>query len=478
MYFTGKLRLFAAVAFAAIASVALLSQPALPQQASRPQDRCPLNPLDSPLPLGVVGIPKDACRNYTTKDFGDMAWQTFKTLVWPAVMTNPSKRGEPDTLLPITRKGPLVFETYKADWETFNKDGVTPPLVWDKYPETADVCAGAPPINHGSLVLGSIHKFGNLDAAFGRLEAPSFHILVSQKGSLVRYLTSFGKQTFNTILDNGLYGPLAVGRSEEEPVWPRLFDPGSVTIKSAWIEMDGYSEAEKLNFHTRKALVQKPDSDPAKRTCSETLVGLVALHVAHKTESSRQWIWASFEHIRNVPNSGQSDGNAYTFHDGKSTMLSAPPPKATFPLDDPFTIPTPFNVERQQVIAQVIRDLNDTWRDILKDTVWSNYRLVTVQWPRYKDRAKMTGADRDEPGKPTATPLPPCFDWVGANVSVANPVMETFLQLDSHCGMNKTCMSCHNRARNYDFIWSIPKKDHEHDKAAISVLREIMWGKR
>ena len=35
--------------------------------------------------------------------------------------------------------------------------------------------------------------------------------------------------------------------------------------------------------------------------CSTATVGLVGLHIIHKTVTQPQWIWATFEHVDNVP---------------------------------------------------------------------------------------------------------------------------------------------------------------------------------
>lgn len=470
MYFVGKLRLFAAVAM-------LLPLSAMPLQSAPPASPAscvvPTPSLDGP------GISDDVCgASVNFHEFGNMAWQTFKTLVWPA-----SGRGEADTLRELADMvGSRVFETYKADWETFQNQAAEP-LAWHRYPDKAPICANAdamkPPLDRDSLVLASLHKFGNLDQIdFDRNDAKIFHLLVTQKGSLVRYLTGFNKLTFNTIRNNGLYGPVTVKFSEDPPVPPRYFDPGSINIKSAWIEMDGISDPG--SFYTRWAWVQKPHHDVAQRTCDLKLMGLVALHIAHKTKSSPQWIWASFEHVRNVPSGEKlAEKKDYTFNDGLGTtpMETDPPPGARFPfpLDKPFKIPNPYNVERQKKIPTEIRDINVLWQGVLKDTVWSNYELVMVQWPRRRFKEELTGSEIYTPERPTAYPVPPCGE-VPSDINIANTVIETFLQLDATCGKNRTCMGCHNLTRNYDFIWSIPTKDKEPGKAAISVLRQNLWG--
>src|SRR5215469_16056734 len=60
--------------------------------------------------------------------FDDYSWRAFIALVWPALS---GQRGKPDPNQPLTALDvPLVFETYKADWETFQPNG-TPPSTFN-----------------------------------------------------------------------------------------------------------------------------------------------------------------------------------------------------------------------------------------------------------------------------------------------------------------------------------------------------------
>jgi hypothetical protein len=45
-------------------------------------------------------------------------------------------------------------------------------------------------------------------------------------------------------------------------------------------------------------------------------VALVALHFVYKTPSRPQWIWSTFEHADNVPESGESPRTGHTFNNG------------------------------------------------------------------------------------------------------------------------------------------------------------------
>lgn len=497
MYFTGKLRLFAAAAVMLLAScLPERGAPVLPDRSARVA--CPEPSLAGP------GIPDDAVCDRNLTVFGNIAWQTFKTLVWPATT---GRRGEWDTTRPITdMNGPRVFETYKSDWETFQKDAL-PPLDWHEYPQRAAVCANADamPLDDNSLVLASLHKFGNIDqrdvpAEEGR---PSIrHMVVAQNRTPVRYLTGFSEIAFNSIVSNGLYKPINLLPSVEAPDLQTTAKDGTITIKSAWIEMTNILDPD--SFHTRDALVQIPHSDPTKAKCELKRVGLVGLHIGYKTDRSPQWIWASFEHVRNVPLRGKRPTMRYTFHDGTTNpdgtvkrMLDEPPPDARLPMD-PFVVPTPFNVERWKSIPSAIQEVNNKWQDLLrqppgppntpkKPSVWSNYELVVVQWSFFAKSKEMTGLGRRVPSKTGdwlygALPVPPCRS-ADSQSNLVNSILETFLQPDTLCPLDLTCMSCHSRARNYDFIWSIPlaHKDPKNvfmpsksRQSALATLHEIL----
>ena len=476
-----KLRLLRALAYAALTSMTLLScihQPSAPPP-------CPLMPS-----LKVHGIPGDVCGTTPSFDeFGDMAWQTFKTLVWPA-----SGRGIPDTSREITdMEGPRVFETYKGDWETFQALRAKP-LAWHKYPSHVPewLCTNAaamPPLEKGTLVLASLHKFGNIDQ---RDDAPDgvyqgvFHMLVAQNGSVVRYLTGFGEKAFNLIRKNELYKPVNIARSYLPPtVGMTKADDGTITIKSAWIVMDD-KIPNPHEFYVKPAWVQRPATNPAERICDPVNVGLVGLHIAHKTESSPQWIWASFEHVKNVPYSGQGAGKPHTFYDGSGKAMDPDPPlEAHLPKKDPFIVPAPYNVERLKEIPKAVKEVNDRWQQMLRkntnnESVWAYYQLVAIQWPAFRKQPDHTGSGVQIGDMYSAQPEPPCFF---GDASLANSVLETFLQSHTQCWKEFTCMTCHNRARSYDFIWSVPLAhkgpDPSHTRReALSALREILNSKR
>lgn len=477
MRFLRNSRLFAAVGLTALLWCA-------PPQGAPPV-KCDLTPN-----LKYEKPPKDVCGDAPGfEEFGHMAWQTLKALAWPAAGRGVAndKRALVDEI-----GGPRVFETFKASWEVFQPNA-EPPLAWRLYPPHAPACKVR--LDDASLVLASLHKYGNLNQTdLGPGGERITHVVIArQNRSLVRYLTGFNKAAFAKIVAGGLYRPGSLKQSDDPPLGVRLLDDGSITIKSAWIELNGIDNP--ASFYQREAWVQDPD--PLITACRKTIVGLVALHIAHKTESRPQWIWASFEHVRNAPPPGSLDGSSYTFHDGKpGAMPPVPPDKVRTPFpeptpDNPYPYnPPPYNIQRLQSIPPAIDELNRNWREKLGEagSVWAHYQLVSIQWPGLRDRPDHTGSGRPvfndslNAVQYSASPTPPCRDLY--EPSLANTVIETFLQTETACHQDRNCMTCHNQARNYDFVWSIPLSNRGEAapvtrRDAISKLRALTpWSGR
>jgi hypothetical protein len=134
--------------------------------------------------------------------------------------------------------------------------------------------------------------------------------LVDQNGNWVRFQMRVNHEEFDYIYKNGLYSlddqisfshrpdnnhvelPLNEGSSKH----------GAMEIKLAWKELGTGDDPNR--FFTRKLSAQVseplgPDGKPAKPR--KFLAGLVGMHIAMRTQSSPEWIWATFEQIDNVP---------------------------------------------------------------------------------------------------------------------------------------------------------------------------------
>lgn len=380
---------------------------------------------------GVSGVP--------FRYFDDYSWRTFIALVWPA---KAGQRGIADPAQNLGVSGvPLVFETYKADWETFQPNAVGP-TEWSSFATTSVPCSNAQDVKPGDLVLGSFNEMGNV----GEAGVERFvNVLVAQNTTYVRYLAAYNEIEFNDIFSRKLY--LAKNVPTPSTAQPAVRSPnGAITIKSSWIEMTaGIAHPER--FYTRSAWVK----DLKTAACVKTTVGLVGLHIVQKTPTRAQWIWTTFEQVDNVP--PPNTQAAATFNKGDGTPM---PTLGTLSADylvatASASPPPPFNVERKMPIAgmtQATKAPGDTastnalWQAVLQKqgAVWQFYQLTMTQWPT-------TANSPQTDGSPSNT-----FPGLGATTAFANTTMETFDQTRVFA----SCMACHNSTRTSDFIWSLP----------------------
>lgn len=394
----------------------------------------------------VPKLPSDVCGNVAVGDepgFYELSWQLFRYLVWPAA---PGSRGEPDPTRRVSDMGgPRVFETYKADWEVFRQNAEDPG-VWNQFPQNP--CSNHRDISPSALILASTSKFGNLSV--GR-RSDSAHVLIAQNGTYVRYQMSYSGKLFDSIRLNKLYDLREVKRLTnalpDNKIDPRAFAPyGSMVLKSAWLELPANTptvrEGSPRYYVRDDAWVQIPGTNE----CRQTRVGLVGLHIVYKTFNRPHWIWASFEHVANVPEQGDRAGRRYTFNNGNQGAAMEPNANEAYLVSaqQPGQVPPPYQVERRQKIAPDANTKNREWQARLKqqrDSVWQNYKLVTTQWLGARQVRDESIANHQI--------FPTCTN---NNPASANTTMETFQQV---CVKDMTCLGCHNLARTTDHIFSI-----------------------
>ncbi|MBY5456885.1 hypothetical protein HFO89_10990 [Rhizobium leguminosarum] len=362
------------------------------------------------IPTGFHSLPIDF--------FDDYSWRAFLGLVWPA---KPGERGMPDASAKLSDSGrPLVFETFKSDWEIFQPDGAAP-AAWNTV-GGANPCKLAG-VSSDDLVLAAFSKFNNLGQAgfTPRLVGP----LVAQNRTYVRFQTAFNKTEFDQIDHDKLY-------LRDNLKGTMTFQPGAIDIKAAWIDMTGIAHPER--FYTRAAYL----IDLATEACSKSKVGLVGLHIVQKTPSRPQWIWSSFEQVDNIV---ESDSQApATFNADNNEPM---PDENPYGFPPPVQVPAAFNVDRLKPIHENTVRTNEIYRKLLAEVgvPWQFYKLVVTQWP-------IPVASPAVDGNPNNT-----FPGKGLDQSAfANLTMETFDQKKTISG----CMNCHNVTRKTtDFLWSL-----------------------
>jgi hypothetical protein len=399
------------------------------------QADCPTKPIVTVSPQ----IPPDVCipkgfppTELPIRFFDDYSWRAFIAMVWPS---NTSHRGQPDSSRRIGDLSvPLVFETFKSEWELF-PELPDAPSEWDKFGPRLP-CSNLNTVGAKDLLLAtfSFSKFGNLGEA-GQPPKPLVGTLVSQNRKYVRYSTGFNKLEYDQILTGKLYLV-----SNQRNV---TFKDGALDVKASWMDMTDVPHFEREHYYTREAYLSNPAS-PA--TCEKKTVGLLGLHIVQKTPSRPQWIWSTFEHINNVP--PPVHGMRMALNNGSGMKMPD-----DFPKDNQwppkFPEPAPYNVERKKGIHDRTLETNQHYRNALKGTIWENYQLIMTQWP-VPDPPNLPKVNPAQDGKPRHT-----FPGSGRDAdktAFANTTMETFDQER----VTKGCMNCHNETRsNTDFLWSL-----------------------
>jgi len=370
-------------------------------------------------------------------DFDLLSWQTFVALNWPVLPD-----GQPDTSQTIGQQdAPTVWESWKESYQIFLPQGQTP-AAWDSPASLPEACEN---LGEGRL----IQQMGKVPDVLDEFIQPfETGPLVDQNGVYTRNDIVVNRSMFDSIVNNGLYSQQGQQQflansnnriafecgNNQGPV-------GAIMVKSAWKVLGNGDDPS--DFHSVKALVYTPaNDDPDKgpilpASCSLQPMGLVGLHIVHKTDNAPQWVWSTFEHVRNVPEqttpADQRKG-PFLFYDANATdrPVNEPPPRPW----NPEQTATPSQIVRETPLTAATHQLNQSFQASLQavnpDSVWANYQLISTQWPT--DPA--ADCISPSPTNPLGTPAPNFL---------ANTTLETYIQ-GSVPQASSSCMECHNNA--------------------------------
>lgn len=410
------------------------------------------------------------------------AWQTFAALQWPVDSgwpDDPDMAGEPDRQfqaadwgVPVDPLGsesrPRVWETFKPVQDIFLANGAKP-TAWGVSSPAPGTCGNATGAAGMGRQLNSLSKVpsGGIQA---RLAASVVNPdetneamggwLTDQAGELVWFERLVSRAEFEYIVDNQLYLAsrqkviasnqdgkhshglsLPTGQPPQGQVqsWQ---DRGAMEIKVAWRNLSDHQELWP-RYHTAKAWLTNLKTGD----CQQAVMGMVGFHFILKSEHFPNFMWATFEHIDNVPtpSAGYTHPSGFSFYDPQCNGDDSPRCKPNQPRVDcdkkgnckPLYPKTqPVQVERLYPIPPETTQLNLAMQDkIAKVTegksVFQYYQLINTQW------AQSPVGPYTAPGK--TIPLKVSSMTSGGSQPVANVTMETYVQ-------NKTCTDCHKNA--------------------------------
>ncbi|KMM82922.1 hypothetical protein SAMN04490203_1834 [Pseudomonas taetrolens] len=396
--------------------------------------------LSTQIPFDVTATPPFTLTSLQ-RNFDDMSWQTFIALNWPALAN-----GEPNTGVQIGQHdGATVWESWKESYQIFLPQGQTP-APWQAPASIPKVCEGL----GGGRLLQQMGKVPDVLDEF--IQPFQSGPLVDQSGVYTRNEIVVNKPMFDSIVNNGLYSiqgqqaffaanptnavAFSCGNTDTSEV-------GSLMVKASWKVLDGNDRPG--SFHTVAALVYTPgNSDPNKgpvvaESCKAEPVGLVGLHIVHKTSSAPQWIWSTFEHVNNVPEKTtpvSERTGPYLFYNASSQAeVNQPPPRPW----NPQVKATPSQIVREEPLTDATKSLNSTYQTLLRtvnpDSVWANYQLISTQWPTLTGQPPCQISKTVPLGKPA-----PAF--------LANATLETYIQ-GTVPQASSSCIACHGNAATH-----------------------------
>lgn len=420
------------------------------------------------------------------------AWQEFIALNWAAA----AYPGQPDTTQTMSTfgtpgdYGPGVWGTYKDANEVF---GTTVPAPWrtglkalqakgvtKRFTMISKVDQRLNPTRSSGVRLspGRLGKLAQarLDSAQEEINQAKGAWLTDQQGNLIWYEVRLNEDEFNYINTNKLYDSLTqVNFAQKGGIWlpngqDKYGPSGAIEVKAAWRVIPTAQLAQcQQRYKIVKGLIPMNVVVTATKTTfsdyQPAYLGLVGLHIIHKTPNFPQFTWATFEHVDLAPTEGQSVDPATTyllFNKSCAASCSTTSPASCKPNVSPVagtsSVKTPVQVLRcANTIPNdaAVAGVNQTFQQKIKAanqaSVFQYYRLVSTQWPQ---------SPVADAAQATATPLP-----TGGitPTTLGNLASETY-------ALQMGCMSCHqfgnslaqktkttSYASDYSFLFGLAK---------------------
>ncbi|MDQ0462646.1 hypothetical protein QO010_000394 [Caulobacter ginsengisoli] len=423
------------------------------------------------------------------REFDLYSWQMFFAVNWPTSAT-----GAPAPTLTATGNG---LAPHWANWQTvpqiYRTDGQRPdacpklqvpkPMVLPgaKKPAAAKplpllaVSKGLTPFSEQKTAdprttrfLGVISAVGDLNVnTLGDIQQAFTGPLIDQNGEFVYYEILMDPNEVGYLCSNALYninGQVAFSNAGQKVVMPWGDEPqqwsGSFEIKIAWkVLKKGVDDFSR--FYTQPAFIKDEDSKGNEITRAVT-VGMVGMHIGHKSTSSPQWIWSTFEQVDNLDVDPVAHPNLNpNFTDPNCPICTVNvQPQAVngvypkIPVQAWRAIPIPgdkiaLNAQVQAAMAAM-------------GSVWQYYQLIDTQWPTNPGtiqnpnaptpwNAGLAGSVTNKPG---GSPTP---------VFLTNITMETYFQGGNQVACNAqetpnnfTCPPAGNPAPP---IWTSPQNN-------------------
>jgi hypothetical protein len=390
-----------------------------PEVCPPPGESCPGSVCQTAITAASATFPATACPRFGEfqSDVDTFAWNEFIALNWPATLSNCSPDTSKSILNVKSGDGTVaVWQTWMPPDRVFVAPG-RQPAAW---------CKGNGLDAHGRRPLLDIAKadgrFAKLGAAFAKISEPTGvlepgGVLTDQSGRWVRYEIVMNQDEYNYTIQNTLWskaGQQAFKNAGNNAINLPTGPTGAVELKASWKVLTDAEKNGGRYFTTVATVYNNAEGAPSPGPNPVTL-GLVGLHIIHKTPEQTSFFWSTFEQVDN-DNDGvfhKTGSNTTPNKQTAQTPYIELTPDGT-PINIPVQVKREHSVESVDDIAPLI---NAYYQALLNGSVLQYYRLISTQW--------QAGA------APQGTPA-----------FVANVTLETYVQ-NLQDGKKSGCLACH-----------------------------------
>ena len=258
-----------------------------------------VTPTSCSLAYNLPGdLTADIPSNATDTDFMVFSWQHFLALNAPSVGGQINANGDNTT----------QWSAWSSTADLLNQ--TNPGSSGSRYYPPA--CQTVPDFQN----YRAIQQVGKVDDSF--LEAQvgglSENPVLDGAGNFLRYEILLSPAMYDDVISQGLNEPAVLANLSGNVNFicgdvaytggdPANAQMGAIIIKNAWRDATGFSAQELAEYHSEQLLVYSPGyrNSSGQDTCELKTMALVAMHLAHKTVKQPNWVWATYEHLRNAP---------------------------------------------------------------------------------------------------------------------------------------------------------------------------------
>ncbi len=373
------------------------------------------------------------------------AWNDFLSLNFPAAQSGTTYLPTPSTTNGLDHGAgnyTTVWQTWPEARDIFLPMGAAPPAFGANHVKPA-ACPSSPQVVGNGMVLDEYYQADHMGP------------VIDKNGQYVRFGMNFNKPMYDYVVTNTLYtaeGQAAFDTNPNHSLdivnWPRGAynggapdTQGSIFVKTAWKVLGAGDDPQRFFKAYAYSYTEKGGPFPffdqptiEADSCSVVLLGLVGMHIVHRSNSTPQWSWATFEHVQNGPwlhdFADGTPAGPYSFFTPATCTSSGGAPSCAYntPPANPWNpnvvsptrasqlvrvgAPGPMaEIANQAMIAQLTAAYGPT--------VWNNYFLVDIQFPtKVRITNPATGFAVPNPADPDGIPSPGFLP----NSTVENPI--------------------------------------------------------